>query len=272
MQVKVRDKNGHMVTRWMRVLEETGEAAITVPAPVLPSSPEVVDSTMWRLFPEFDEESGNMVDIFSQHWYYTDVFTRHALGLLPPKTMQRLNDEFNDDSSAAQCLLALTVYEYVTSMYERGRDDDSQSHYDAAVRKLNNVLVFREAMSDVTDTCGIKRHADDMNYALNMTLANYEQSPVVDEKALSEKDYSKVPIHERKKAIAFLIAFNLNQYYGMDEGGTQLPEPEFVELFRNNLDRKRQVMEAVASRKTNDVSLLKQVLASETPPLASGVL
>jgi hypothetical protein len=271
-QVKVRDKNGHMVTRWMRVLEETGETAITVPAPVIPSSPEMVESTMWRLFPEFDEESGKMLDIFSQYWDYTDVFTRHALGLLPPKTMQQLSDQFNDDGSGAQCFLALTAYEYVTAMSEYGREEDSQVHYDNAVRKLNNALVFREALNDLTEACHLTRSAGDTNYMLNMTLANYEHDPVHNEHVLSEVDYSKTPKHERQKAIAFAIAFNLNQYFRMDEGGTERPAPEFVEFIGENLDRQRQVIELVETRRTNDVSVLKEMFTSDTPALVSGVL
>jgi hypothetical protein len=274
-QVKVRDKNGHMVTRWMRVLEETGETAITVPAPAIPSSPEIVESTMWRLFPEFDEESENMLDIFGQYWDYTDVFTRHALGLLPPKTMQQLSDQFNDDGSGAQCFLALTAYEYVIAMSERGSEEDSQVHYDKAVRKLNNALVFREVLSELTEVCNLTRTAGDMNYTLNMTLANYEHTgpdPLHDEKVLSDTDYSKAPKHERKKAVAFVIAFNLNQYFRMDDGGTELPSPEFVEFIRENLDRQRQVIELVETRRTNDVSVLKEMFASDAPALVSGVL
>lgn len=271
-QVKVRDKNGHMVTRWMRVLEETGETAITVPAPVIPSSPEMVESTMWRLFPEFDEESENMLDIFGQYWDCTDVFTRHALSLLPSKTMQQLSEQFSDDGSGAQCFLALTAYEYVIAMSERGSEEDSYVYYDKAVRKLNNALVFREVLNDLTEVCHVTRSADDTSYMLNMTLANYEQDPLYDETVLSDIDYSKVPKHERKKAVAFAIAFNLNQYFRMDEGGAESPAPEFVEFVKDNLGRQRDIMELVAARKTNDVAVLREILSSDAPALVSGVL
>jgi hypothetical protein len=275
--VQVRDKNGHMVTRWVRVLEETGERAIVVPPPAVPSSPQLVESTMWRLFPEFDEEAGCMTDIFSQEWGYSDVFTRHALGMLPTKTMTRLSEEFSDDSSAAQCHTALVSYQYLNAMAAHGSDEDSQEHYDVAVARLNNALMFREVLNELTAFSGITQGADDTEYVLAWAMKSYEDPNSGAWKngvyVPSRIDYSVLPKREREQVIAYLVAFRVNQYVGIDASGEdRSPEPDYVDFIRKNLDRRQEIMAIVKLRRTNDVGLLQEMLSADAPALVGGVL
>lgn len=275
--IQMRDKNGHMVTRWVRVLEETGERAITVPPPAIQSSPEIVESTLWRLFPEFDDELGCMMDIYGQEWGHSDVFTRHALSMLPSKTMTRLSEEFSDDSSAAQCHTALVTYQYFNVMSAYGSDEESQEHYDVAVARLNNALLFREVLNELVAFGGITQGADDTEYVLAWAMKSHEDPNNGAWKngvyVPSRIDYSVLPKRDREQVIAYLIAFRVNQYVGIDATGEdRSPEPEYVEFIRENFDRRHEIMEIVKQRKTNDVKLIQEMLSTDAPALVGGVL
>jgi len=274
--VQMRDKNGHMVTRWMRVLEETGEPAIVVPAPAIPSAPQVIESVLWRLFPEFDEESGKMIDIFSQDWEYTDVFTRHALSMLPAKTMKWLHDDFNDDSSITQCHLALVTYRYLMAMHEYGREDNAGEQYEAAVRHLNNTLLLREAMQDLADVTGELKTAEDMDCLLNWSLECLER-PDLDPRGVggmnqSSIDYAQDSKREPDDVVAYVIALRLTEFFtpGLErnDGAT----PEFIEFVRSHHDNRSQIMDMVRERRTTDVAVLQSMLETESPAMSSGAL
>ena len=272
--IQRRDKNGHMVTRWVKLLE-TGEQEMNIPAPAAPAPTSVIDSTTAVLFPEFDEESERLLDVFGQECEYTGVFISHALERLPVKTLKGFNSSFTNENISGQNLLALDMYNYLDSVYESGGEDELPERYQRTVTDLNNALVFHEALSDLAAVSGNNINADSTCYILNWATSCLEdpnRNPGSNHKyPASSIDYSKLPQRERQEAIAFVIAFRVSQCANINSG-TVRPSPELVSLIADNLERQREVMAVMLDRKTDNVDVLKEILELETPVLAKGVL
>lgn len=270
--VKLRDKNGHMVTRWVRMLE-SGEHALNLPAPSFTVPQRMVDDTFDILFPDFNEDTEMLMDVFGQDVEYTDVFIRHALEYLPLSTLTAFTAAFTDDASPGQNYLALCAYDYLFAMYSVGRGDDSLTEFDQSVTTLNNATVFHQAMSDLSRASGHRLNADDVNYVLNWALHCYETP---DENVAlnlsypdSQTDYSKLSQRKQREAVGYVITFRAMQHAGVEDGR---PRPETAAFVADNLDRQREIASVMISRKIQDVGLLKEMLDSEAPVLTDGVL
>lgn len=272
--IQRRDKNGHMVTRWVKLLV-TGEQEMNIPAPAAPAPVSVIDSTAAALFPEFNEDSELLLDVFGQDCEYTGVFISHALERLPVKTLREFSDSFTNENISGQNLLALSMYSYLDSVYESGGEDDLPERYQRTVTDLNNALVFHEALSDLSTVTGNNINAESTRYILNWATSCLEdpsRNPGSNHTyPASSIDYSKLPQRERQEAIAFVIAFRVSQCANINNG-TVRPSLEAISIIADNLDRQREVITAMINRKTDDAGILKEILELETPVLADGVL
>lgn len=271
VQRQMIDKNGHMVTRWVRVLE-TGEPALNIPVPQSPALKQFAKTSFDKLFPDFDEESGYLIDVFGAHCYYTEVFSAHALEVLPPRTLRQLSESLNDDASTGQCFLSRSAYDYLACVYEHGQEEDAQKHYEAGLRILNNAMVFREALDNLAVAEDCRLVVEDYQSILLEELDKYEDPkkirPRVNyEPPPTEVDYGKLPRRQQKEAIAFVIATRL-----MKKVPKKGASPELVKLVLDNFDRQQDLIRLAAKRGVEDVALLKELMEADVLALTDGML
>lgn len=271
------DKNGQAVTRWVKVLDN-GEPGIKIPAPQSPALTRFAETAFQNLFPSVEEDSGYLIDLVGARWYYSAEFVTHALEILPPKTMRKLSETITGEKTSAQKYLSLEANQYLTMMYDNRESEDIQDKYDAAVGWLNNALIFHEALDNLMTIESY--HVSSMDYSdlLTTELYRYEISEGLREPKKtgdysgpkpSAIDYAQLPVRKQKEVIAFVIASRLAREYVSERG---MPDKELIRFVYTNLDRQREVINLVKERGADDVSVLTQMLNSETPAISSGLL
>lgn len=267
------DKDGKVVTRWVKVLE-TGEPAIPIPAPKAPDQKHLSESLFAKMYVDINEESGYLIDACGREVYYTYEFTEHVLGLLPTATLRGLAKRLTHDAGSVQSFLMMPLFTYVDSMYERENDDRVEEIMESGVTSINNALVFHEVLATVDAHTKQMRMADDYMFVLNSTLERHEgtrgQRTSEWQEHVSKIDYSKVPKPQRDQAIGYVIASCLTN--GFTEKKRWVPSPEAVDLVASHVDDLQRVVDIAAERTFEDIDMIRSVLESPVQSLSDGVL
>lgn len=273
--IQMEDKNGHMVTRWVKLLP-SGEPALNIPSPQSPALTRFATDSFHKLFPEVEEESGYLKDRLGSRWFYTKDFVVDALESLPPKTLRKLNDLLtgvpDGKRDAQQEYLMLGATAYLNAMYNNCTMDETtvQSVYEVAVVKMNNCLLFHEVIHHLASTEQYNMSGGDYEYLLGRELQRYEGvRSGVDEDYSSKTDYSTLPKRKQNEVIANLMAQYLTREFTSHH---YTVEPEFVKFLYDHIDRKQEVIALVVERSANDVGALRAVMDSGVSALSSGAL
>jgi hypothetical protein len=270
------DKNGQAVTRWVKVLGN-GEPGIKIPAPQSPALRGFAETALQNLFPSVEEDSGYLIDLVGAKWYYSADFVKHALEVLPPKTLRKLSETVTGEKTAAQKYLSLQANQYLTLMYGNREADNVQEMYDASVAWLSNALTFHEVLDNLTSMEAYYVSGEDFTETLNQGLYQYEVTTGVREKSQrgdfdtrpSTINYAQLPVRKQKEASAFMIASRLTREFTSERG---LPDKELIKFVYDHLDRQREVIDLVKERGADDVQVLASMMNSETPAISSGML
>jgi hypothetical protein len=267
------DKDGKVVTRWVKVLE-TGEPAIPIPAPKAPDQKILSESLFAKMYVDIDENTGYLIDACGREVYYTYEFTEHVLGLLPTPTLRSISKHLTDGTGSEQSFLMMPLFAYVDSMYERENDDRVEEIMETGVTRINNALVFHGALSTIDSRTNQMRMAEDYLYILNSTLEMHEgtrsQRETDFEEHVSSIDYSKVPKQQRDQAIGFITASCLT--YSFTDEHRRVPSPEAVDFVASRIDDLQRIVDIAAERTFEDIEVIRRVLESPVAALSDGAL
>ena len=274
--IQMEDRNGHMVTRWVKLLP-SGEPALNIPSPQSPALTRFATDSFHKLFPSVEKESGYLKDAMGARWFYTKDFVIDSFESLPPRTLRKLNDLLtgvpDGKRDALQEYLMLGATEYLDAMYNNCTMDEAtiQSVYEVAVVKINNSLLFHETIHNLASTEQYNMAGSDYRYLLNREIARYEKTkPDSDgEPVASNIDYSLLPKKKQNEVIAHLMAQYLTREFTSHH---YTVDPEFTKFLYDHVDRQQEVIAVVMERRADNVGALRAVMDNSVSALSSGAL
>lgn len=267
--IQMEDKNGRMVTRWVRLLP-SGEPALDLPTPKSPVLTAFAKESFQKLFPEVEKESGYLIDLGGTRWFYTEDFVTNALESLPPRTLRKLNDTLTGEKTEIQKFLHLAVNGYLTALYNHWQDEGLAEVHSEGAAQVNNALLFHETLERLGTIETYHVGAGDYRYMLSRELARYEGvKTAADEEAISKLDYSSLPRRKQKEATAYLMASYLSREFAAERHKVN---PVLVKFIYDHVDRQQDIIDLVKERGLDDVALLRAVMETEVPALSSGEL
>lgn len=263
------DKNGHTVTRWVRVLD-SGEPAIDIPAAKVALQSPVAAEVMSGLFPDFNEETGMPVTAFGDDSFTSYEFSEHAIQSLPLKTLKGLLTKLDTkDTSGAQCHLIRAVYVYIEAMLHHATDDTVEEEYKRQVRFLNNAITFHDAFSSVYEKKGYHASAGQASGVIRRSL-NFFGDDTATSPSHGEAeiliDYSEVDDETQARACGAVMAYVLSGRFAEER------HRDLMTLMGDYPNDQQRIIDLVEERQSVNVTVLRDLLTHDAPAISDGVL
>jgi hypothetical protein len=248
------DRNGNIVTRWVKLFKRDRREANHIPAPVA-TPPQEVPSVDADLM----EEACHILQRKDGHKYGLCRTNAKFVITNRPELMRQVLDLCWDDESYKEFWGRRFSNQYVAPQIDHyGWDDWSSVPESLTENKLERV---RQALIANDETSRLFTEGDDPN-------SRYRMMYYFD--AAATRLASADPSDQRLRACV-LIAYIHGVHHEIFADKLEVPE-EQIDYFAENLDRIRMFAPQIRARGTTDIAFVRDMIEDTSAALAEGAL
>lgn len=220
------------------------------------------------LCPRTDPETGHGVSATGETWPLSNEEAIDRLAQLPLGTLRTMVNEFPTMTDAGRRWLAIFAQWHAVPHSAITTAD----WYNPAVPRclVSNIVAFAPILDALGQTRADSR-VPEMDAALHLFETGAEgldeHDPI--KPGRTPIDYSTVTAERRADAAAFILCANLPTLGRLPRRGFDL---RLLAYAREHLGKARLIARVAAERGTTDYNVIRDVVESETPVIADGVL